>query len=236
MMFSSDVMGSACEAIEEATGSVALFINGDAGDTNPDFGQSVLTAGVACQDPPTPADPYSWSGGPVIAAAVMQIRNSTSTSSAVGLTHYSERVSFGPTNLNMTLGRVADCKSGGELDICSLCGKITLREAFLDCDLNAHLPESWVEDTPRFTALRWEIDGEVSLMVTIPGEALVETGWWIRNGTLALGYNRTFLLGYTNDYMGYFATPDQYDLGGYESIMTFWGINTAAQVNQVHSL
>lgn len=29
---------------------------------------------------------------------------------------------------------------------------------------------------------------------------------------------------------GYFATPDEYDIGGYESQLTFWGIDTAALV------
>lgn len=30
--------------------------------------------------------------------------------------------------------------------------------------------------------------------------------------------------------MGYFAPPDEYDIGGYESQLTFWGIDTAVKV------
>ena len=30
--------------------------------------------------------------------------------------------------------------------------------------------------------------------------------------------------------MGYFATPNEYDIGGYESQLTFWGIQTAERV------
>lgn len=52
----------------------------------------------------------------------------------------------------------------------------------LKCDANIHLPESWVEEFPRFTAFLFEINGVSTGMVTIPGEALVELGWWIRNG------------------------------------------------------
>lgn len=48
--------------------------------------------------------------------------------------------------------------------------------------------------------------------------------------TLDYGFSETFILGYTNDYLGYFSTPDQYDLGGYESLMTMWGIGTAEKV------
>jgi len=30
--------------------------------------------------------------------------------------------------------------------------------------------------------------------------------------------------------MGYFATPNEYDWGGYESLMSFWGVGTAAKI------
>jgi hypothetical protein len=32
--------------------------------------------------------------------------------------------------------------------------------------------------------------------------------------------------------MGYFATPIEYDVGGYESQLTFWGIQTAANIRR----
>jgi len=72
--------------------------------------------------------------------------------------------------------------------------------------------------------------------VTIPGEGLVELGWEIYEDTGNMKFNRTFLAGYSNNHMGYFATPDQYDLGGYESQLTFWGINTTALVRAGCSL
>lgn len=31
----------------------------------------------------------------------------------------------------------------------------------------------------------------------------------------------------SNSHMGYFATPNEYELGGYEGLLTFWGIDTA---------
>lgn len=39
-------------------------------------------------------------------------------------------------------------------------------------------------------------------------------GRWVRNDTQAMGFDRTFLAGYSNSHMGYFATPDEYDIGG----------------------
>jgi len=92
------------------------------------------------------------------------------------------------------------------------------------------MPASWIENTPRFTALRIDTGSQKSVIVTAPGEALVELGWWIRNDTQALGFDITILAGYSNNHMGYFATPNEYDIGGYESQLTLWGVNTAVMV------
>lgn len=47
-------------------------------------------------------------------------------------------------------------------------------------------------------------------------------------------YPHSYLLhpsaGYSNNHMGYFATPNEYDVGGYESQLTFWGRNTSVLV------
>eukprot|EP00698_Gefionella_okellyi_P020707 TRINITY_DN6544_c0_g1_i1.p1 TRINITY_DN6544_c0_g1~~TRINITY_DN6544_c0_g1_i1.p1 ORF type:complete len:478 (+),score=110.22 TRINITY_DN6544_c0_g1_i1:248-1681(+) len=207
MHFNSDIMGAASDEIEKLIGGVSLFVNSDAGDIAP--------TGDACHN--------NFQGGLTIAQAVQSTRASLVTSTTADLKVASTVVDFGPTQMNITLARFENCTQGGELDICTLC-------AAFHCDLNAHLPNTWVEDMPKFTALRWTINGETHLMVTIPGEALSELGKWIRNGTQALGYSSTFLLGYSNAHMGYFATPDEYLVGGYESQLTFWGINTAAQI------
>ena len=82
-------------------------------------------------------------------------------------------------------------------------------------------------------------------MVTLPGEPLLELGWEVYNDTLKMGFDTTFLAGYSNNHMGYFATPNEYgrctsfflfqfsstsnfaDVGGYESQLSFWGRDTA---------
>ena len=35
---------------------------------------------------------------------------------------------------------------------------------------------------------------------------------------------------YSNNHMGYFATEREYDVGGYESLLTFWGVDTAERI------
>ena len=61
---------------------------------------------------------------------------------------------------------------GGPIDICSLC-------TLLHCDANVHLGSSWVAESARFSAFRFNINNKNTAIVSIPGEAIV-----------ALGYNR----------------------------------------------
>jgi len=211
MYFSGDIMGVANEIIEQDVGGVALFMNGDAGDIDP--GPNM------CNDAP------NFNGSGIMAKAVVSLRANITAYSEIEIVGITHVVPFGPTDLNATLARFDNCSSGGYLDICSLC-------AVLDCDLNAHLYSNWIENSPRFTAYRITINGVNTVFASIPGEALVELGWWIRNDTWDLGFDLTFLSGYCNNHMGYFATPDEYDVGGYESEMTFWGIKTAEMVRE----
>jgi hypothetical protein len=213
MEFSSDIAGASCDAIEELVGGVALFANADAGDIDPTSETCDCVSAQKCL----------FAGAAKIAAAVQKTRTSLEPTSDAVLTTASAIVPFGRTRLNITLQRWDNCTSGGELDICAIC-------RVLDCDANLALPESWVEENPRFTGVRLDANGKKTVMVTIPGEALVELGWIIRNDTHDLGFDSTLLLGYSNSHMGYFATPNEYDWGGYESQLTFWGIGTAAKV------
>jgi len=209
MKFSGDIMGYTCDVIEQTIGGTAMFINADAGDVAP--------TPQACVGVPKCA------GSSIIAAAVVKERASQATFNDVKIQVYSQIVPFGLTSLNMTLQRFDNCTSGGPLDICSIC-------EILRCDLDLHLDEAWLEQNPRFTAVSFELGGKTTLMVTLPGEPLVELGWQVYNDTLKMGFDNTFLCGYSNNHMGYFATPNEYDIGGYESQLTFWGRETAEKV------
>lgn len=190
---------------------MSLFINADAGDIDP-------TAQTCANKP-------NYAGAPVIAQAVAKVRSSLSPSASVALLSASQVVDFGPTILNATLQRFNNCTQGGFLDICTLC-------AAIHCELNPHLGSAWLENKPRFSALRINVNNKSTLMVTLPGEPLSELGFQVRSDSKALGFDNTILAGYSNNHMGYFATPDEYDVGGYESELTFWGINTSLVVRQ----
>jgi len=212
MKFSSDIMGAACDKIEALIGGVAMFVNADAGDVDP-TGEVCDCSGGVCK----------FTGAQNIAEAVQQVRTSLKPTNQVTMQYASQVIPFGMTNLNITLQRFDNCTSGGPLDICFIC-------IILSCDANVHLSESWLENNPRFTAFSFGINGKTTGMVTIPGEGLVELGWWIRNDTKDLGFDQTFLLGYSNNHLGYFATPNEYDWGGYESQLTMFGIDTAQMI------
>eukprot|EP01119_Soliformovum_irregulare_P005626 TRINITY_DN17381_c0_g1_i1.p1 TRINITY_DN17381_c0_g1~~TRINITY_DN17381_c0_g1_i1.p1 ORF type:complete len:487 (+),score=136.37 TRINITY_DN17381_c0_g1_i1:22-1461(+) len=210
LKFSSDIMGYASDVMEKQIGGIALFMNGDAGDIDPAPGM--------CKGMPS-----SFAGGPIIADAVQKIWKSLNPTNQVSIIANSVELDFGPTNLNATFQRFDNCTTGGPLDICGIC-------SFIQCEFNPHLGSAWLENTPRFTGISFVINNVSSVIVSIPGEALVELGWWIRNDTLDLGYQQTLLAGYSNAHMGYFATPNEYDIGGYESQLTFWGIDTASKI------
>lgn len=218
MLYSSDVMGAVNKYVENTLGGISLFINSDAGDVNPSTGScnewQSINVGLCyavfsqvCQNLP------DFSGGPVIGAVVLQTRAALSPSTNVAMKVASQEIDFGPTSLNLTLQRLdncthvcpqysvgdycADLQQGGPMDICSLC-------TIMHCDENIHLPSSWIQQTPVFTAVRFDINTKRTVFVSIPGEALTELGRQIRADTLALGFDQVLLAGYTNGHLGYF--------------------------------
>jgi len=212
LKFSSDNMGIANTLIEQKIGGVSFFINADAGDINPNMD--------LCNPKPI------FKISEIISDVVINIRNTIQTSTNLKINMKTVTIPFGNTNLNATLQRFFNCTTGGILDICTIC-------TILQCELNEHLPSSWVENRPRFSAARMTIDGKHNVLFSLPGEAIVELGWWIRNDTIKLGFDGiNIFAGYTNSYMGYFSTPREYDIGGYESQMTFWGIETASRIRE----
>jgi len=215
MKFSGDIMGKANDYIEQQTGGIALFINGDAGDMRPGAGM--------CDSAP------NFKGSAIMAQQVIKTRNSIGVSNNVNIKAASREVPFGPTNLNATLARFANCTHGGPIDICSIC-------AILNCDDNVHLYSSWLETTPRFTGMKLTIDNTFTFVGTVPGEPILELGWWLRNDTQDAGFTHTILAGYSNNHMGYFCTPNEYDVGGYESQLTMWGYDTAITVRNAFRL
>jgi hypothetical protein len=166
MLLSGDIMGIASLQMESAGSGVALFINGPAGDIQPQ--------GSACKGAP------SFAGSKTLSDAVAALRADTHPTTDIQIETKSVIVKFGKTDMNLTLERVSNCTSGGFLDICGIC-------KFLDCDLNLHLGPEWLQEEPRFTAVKMKVAGTSYGMVTIPGEAIQELGFQIRSDIIAAG-------------------------------------------------
>ena len=209
MKFSADIMGVTNKLIKEQIGGLPLFIQADAGDIDPADGM--------CDNGP------DFVGGHKMFEAVQATRANITTGSELKLTTHADIVDFGPTILNATLARFSNCTSGGFLDICTVCEVI-------HCDLNAHLNAAWIGNEPYFTGFRFDVGGKHWVMATMPGEPLLQLGWWTRNDSLAAGFDGMIIAGYSQEHMGYFATEREYDIGGYESQLTFWGVHTANKV------
>jgi hypothetical protein len=166
MLLSGDIMGVASLQMESSNSGVALFINGPAGDIQPQKS--------ACKDAP------SFAGSKTLSDAVIALRAGTQPTTDISIETKSVVVSFGKTDMNLTLERVSNCTSGGFLDICGVC-------KFLDCDLNLHLGPEWLQEEPRFTAIKMKVGPTTFGMVTIPGEAIQELGFQIRSDIIAAG-------------------------------------------------
>jgi hypothetical protein len=74
---------------------------------------------------------------------------------------------------------------------------------------------------PRSTVLQVVRLDEV-LLLAVPGEMCLAVA---RNVEKELGEKHVWFIGLANDHLGYFVTPEQYDKGGYEKEMCFYGSN-----------
>ncbi len=92
--------------------------------------------------------------------------------------------------------------------------------------LTVPLQASWLSATLPFQALR--IDD--TAFVAIPGEAVTQIGWDLKDYARTNGFARGFVLGLANDHGGYFTTAAQYQAGTYEGQSTLYGPTTGAVV------
>jgi len=209
---SADISGRANQIIEQRVGGVAMFVNGDAGDANPRWGEM-------CKGAP------DFVGANIIAERAVSGRAAIVPQSTMSLRADSQVHQFGSTHMNLTLERIANCTTGGPFNICSICEVIK-------CAADLRLDATWVENTPRFSGVSITVGGKRTIIATVPGEALIELGGWIKSDGASLGYSQQLIFGYSNNYLGYFTSPREYIVGGYESILTMWGLNTSFLVRE----
>eukprot|EP01080_Neovahlkampfia_damariscottae_P011534 gene11534-4787_t len=211
MKFSGDVMGVANEMIEEKGLGVSIFLNGAAGDVAPGNGM--------CSNAPR------FDGSKKLADAIEQKRRGIRTAPVLDIKVGSFVQNFGLTQMNLTLERIANCTTGGFMNICGIC-----HSSRMNCTVNLRLDDKWIENKPRFTAVELNSLGQSHGFVTLPGEAIQEIGHQIRAEGRRMGYNNIYIVGYGNSHMGYFTTEKEYEVGGYEGLLSFWGIKTGEMV------
>jgi hypothetical protein len=65
--------------------------------------------------------------------------------------------------------------------------------------------------------------GEDTMLITIPGEAIAQLGLELKQRARDAGARHPFVIGLANTYCGYILTPEEYDEGGYEAGVSFYG-------------
>jgi hypothetical protein len=211
-----DIMGTTNELVEnQMKGTISMFFNSDAGDVTPAHGMCTAS-NISIAD---------FKGSHILSDYIINGVKQGQVTSDIVLAVANHISDFGLTNLNLTLERVANCTHGGPLDVCTWCSA-----KFLNCDLNLHLGSNWVENKPRFNAIRLTVSGQDHMIVTVPGEALTALGAQIKSNADSLGFPKSSIFGYANNHLGYFAPANEYEIGGYESLLSFWGEDTAEKV------
>jgi neutral ceramidase len=209
MKATGDISGVANEIMEKNGLGIALYMNAASGDTAP--------SGGMCDEKPL------MKGSKIFAEEVGKFRQNIPTVTTGEIKANSVVTNFGLTQMNLTFERVGNCTSGGFMNICSIC-------KFFDCRVNLKLNSTWIENTPKFTGVRIKLDGKNYGFVTVPGEAVQDLGYQIKDDGKRMGFDQTFVIGYANNHMGYFTTEREYLVGGYESLLSFWGIKTGEMV------
>lgn len=88
-----------------------------------------------------------------------------------------------------------------------------------------------IPSSVRLQAIELATATENAVFLSWPGEPIRDIGKdWLKAGAHALGFDNAFVLGLANDYGGYWLTPEEYDEGGYERLLAFYGRTSANYV------
>jgi len=180
----------------------ALFFNGACGDINP-----VTSKGYVCAGTFRDAERI----GSIIAAEALKVYEELEPKKperfkAASLTVDLPIREASPKEEAERNLRIAEAKASSPLDI----DLLYAREEYLlsligfKGSVRSEIQALAVDDTA---------------MVALPGEALVSLGLSIKEFS---PFAKTFILGYGNDYLGYIAPAEDFDLGGYETRLARW--------------
>jgi len=213
---SADYPGAVSRIIESRLGSnhVALFMNGADGDVNP-----VSSIGYAC-----PGDFEDVEAiGRVVAYAALNTMRFIKTVEEPVIRTIDKRITLPLAELSEEVARkflenqdkyVSELKAKNADEETILRNKAILNYYEKNLRMIREKPvENIVETTLQVMRV-----GDAA-MVGIPGEPLVEVGMRIKKGSTL---KPTFIVSYANGYLGYIATSEAYEQGGYEVTPTWW--------------
>lgn len=84
------------------------------------------------------------------------------------------------------------------------------------------------------TATVWQVKlGDIDIL-TFPGEPTTEIGLAAKELARKYGSKDPWIFGLTNGHMGYFVTPEEYAIGGYETCVGFHGPNAGVHILEAH--
>ena len=72
------------------------------------------------------------------------------------------------------------------------------------------------------------------MMLTWPGEASTKLGLQLKTLSKEMGYDHAWVLGLTNDYVGYFTTQDEYYEGEYDSRSSLFNFRGGRRILKKH--
>jgi len=212
MEFSGDLMGYCEREVESAlgAGAVCVYLNGAEGDVSP---QQYGLAGAERLGRVIGAHAVSVHTGSVPSAVPDAVLDGS---------FESVRLRYAPSidlaRINAMGGAVAGATGSGQVNLSVLAlayGQVPI--VFDERQFNRDIPVQ---------ALRI---GDACLM-GVPGEPLTNVGISLKAAAVARGFARPIVVGLANDHMGYVADPVEYDKGGYEATMTFFGRDTATEL------
>ncbi|MFZ4713438.1 MAG: neutral/alkaline non-lysosomal ceramidase N-terminal domain-containing protein [Bacteriovoracaceae bacterium] len=121
----------------------------------------------------------------------------------------------------------------------------SFKAKYFDVDLGAPLSHlsncarfSWLPDGMKIKLKKyfpsksriWQLQLGPLLFMTWPGEATTELGLRLKNSTNQIPW----ILGLTNDHLAYFTTPEEFNVGGYETCINFYGPDGGMKILKAH--
>jgi hypothetical protein len=125
--------------------------------------------------------------------------------------------------LNLTYARLVNCTENPTL--CALC-------RIINCTLDLRIGKPIFATDSLFSAIKITTNGQSTVLVTSPGEAIQEISHQIREDAKRMGFQNSFFVGYSNNHLGYFTTEKEYQAGGYEADLSFFGIETGKKIRE----